>query len=136
MENSSTSKERREFTRLDYATPLAYKICKKETLSKLLEGYTSNISAAGVLCNMREMVSPDDILWLSFDRGVLSVCAEMEKRAFIYQNGIIGKVVRVDPKGMDNYDVGVRFVTREETNLTHIHSGFYFTQQKLEKDEE
>ncbi len=136
MENPSIGKERREFTRLNYAKPLAYKVCKKETLTKLLAGYTSNVSAAGVLCNMREMVSPDDILWLSFDRGVLNFCVEMEKRAFIYQNGIIGKVVRVDPKGMDNYDVGVRFVTREEANLTHVHPGFYFTQQKLKKDEE
>ncbi|MFH0855485.1 MAG: PilZ domain-containing protein [Candidatus Omnitrophota bacterium] len=116
MENNST--ERREFTRLDYSTPLAYKVCKKETISKLLEGYTSNVSSAGLLCNVKEGVSPEDIVWLSFDRGVLSVCAELEKRVFIYQNGIIGKVVRVESKGLDNFDVGVRFITREEQGIT------------------
>ena len=136
MEDLFNEAERREFTRLDYAKPLAYKVCKKETLHKLLQGYTSNISAAGLLCNMREMVNPDDILWLSFDRGVLGICEELEKRAFIYQNGIIGKVVRVESKGIDNYDVGVKFVTREESNSSHIHSNFYFIRQDLEKNEE
>jgi len=117
MENN-VSAERREFLRLDYATPLAYKVCKKETITKLLEGYTSNVSPAGLLCNVKETVSPEDILWLSFDRGVLSICAELEKRIFIYQNGIIGKVVRVESKGYANFDVGVKFITREEQDLT------------------
>jgi len=117
MENIPETQERRECARLDYATPLAYKVCKKETLSKLLTGYTSNISTAGLLCNVRETVSPEDVLWLSFDRGMLSVCAELEKNVFIYQNGIIGKVVRVESKGYDNYDVGIKFLTREERNF-------------------
>jgi len=114
MENTP---ERREFIRLDYSTPLAYKICKKETISKLLEGYTSNISSAGLLCNVKETVNTEDIIWLSFDRGVLSICAELEKRVFIYQNGIIAKVVRVEEKGDANFDVGVKFITRQEQDL-------------------
>ena len=113
-----TNNERREFTRLDYAKPIAYKVCKKETISKLLEGYTSNISSSGLLCNVKEGVSCEDILWLSFDRGVLSVCEELEKRVFIYQNGIIGKVVRVESKGLDNFDVGIKFITRQEQDIT------------------
>jgi hypothetical protein len=111
LENKS---ERREFSRIDYAAPLAYKVCNKNTISKLLEGYTSNISQAGILCNIREAVNPDDILWLSFDRGTLDICSELEKRALIYQNGIIGKVIRIEPKGLDNFDVGIKFLTREE----------------------
>jgi len=117
MDNASNLIERREFARLDYATPLAYKICKKETIVKLLAGYISNLSSAGLLCNVREAVCLEDIIWLSFDRGVLSICEELEKRVFIYQNGIIGKVVRVEPKGNDNFDVGVKFITRQEQNL-------------------
>jgi len=107
---------RRAFSRVDYAAPLAYKVCNKETISKLLQGYTSNISEAGILCNIRESVNPDDILWLSFDRSTLDICAELEKRALIYQNGVIGKVVRIEPKGLDNFDVGIRFLTREEAS--------------------
>jgi hypothetical protein len=109
-------KERREFTRINYAKPLACKICKKETISKLFQGYTSNISPAGLLCNLREVVSPNDIIWLSFDRGTLSICEQLEKRAMIYQNGVVGKVVRVEPKGHNNYDVGIQFITRQEKN--------------------
>jgi len=115
---NNLSSDRREFVRLDYARPLAYKVCKKETITKLLEGYTSNISPSGLLCNVKETVMPEDILWLAFDRGVLSICAELEKKAFIYQNGIIGKVVRVESKGFNNFDVGIKFITREEQDLT------------------
>jgi hypothetical protein len=129
MLDTASGVERREFNRLDYATPLACKVCKKETITRLLEGYTSNISSAGLLCNVRELVNPDDILWLSFDRGMLIICEELEKRVLIYQNGIIGKVVRVEPKGYDNYDVGIKFLTREEQNLTHIYPKFYFDNQ-------
>lgn len=111
MENFS---DRREYGRVNFATPLAYKVCRKETITKLLEGYTSNISEAGMLCNIRELVNTEDILWLSFDRSVLEICKDLEKKALIYQNGVIGKVVRIDPKGLDNFDVGIKFLTREE----------------------
>lgn len=117
MQNVTSFAERREFVRINCAGPLAYKVCKKETITKLLEGYTYNISENGLLCNVAQNVKLEDILWLSFDRGVLSICEEMEKRVFIYQNGVIGKVVRVESKGCDNYDVGIKFITRQEQTL-------------------
>ena len=120
MEESLNNSERREFFRLDYAVPLDYKVCKKETISRLLEGYTSNISQAGLLCNIKDVVNTDDILWLSFDRGTLNICEELDKRALIYQNGVVGKVVRVDLKGNNNYDVGIKFLTREEQDMLRI----------------
>ncbi len=49
-------KERRKFVRLDYLSPLAYKVCKKSTISKILKGYTSNISQSGLLCNIKDKV--------------------------------------------------------------------------------
>ena len=116
MPNSDNISERREFIRLDYAAPLAFKVCSKETISRLLQGYTSNVSEAGMLCNIKHPVNPEDILWLSFDRGILTICEELEKRVLIYQNGIIGKVVRVEAKGFDNFDVGIKFLTRGERN--------------------
>ncbi|MCX5700213.1 MAG: PilZ domain-containing protein [Candidatus Omnitrophica bacterium] len=135
MTTITSDNEKRAFTRLNYASPLACKICKKETISRLLQGYTSNISAAGLLCNIRELVNPDDILWLCFDRGVLSICEELEKRVLIYQNGIIGKVIRVEPKGYNNFDVGIRFVTREEHNETRIIPEVNLIKQALKTDE-
>lgn len=118
--------ERRQFVRLDYITPINYKICKKETISKLLQGYTSDISETGLLCNIKTKVNKDDILWLSFDRGILSICENMEKRILIYQNGIIAKVIRIEHKHNDTYDIGVYFVTREEKNPAYIYPKIHF----------
>lgn len=118
--------ERRQFLRLDYVTPLAYKICKEETIHKLLQGYTSNISEAGLLCNIKEKVNKDDILWLSFDRDTLAICKDLEGRSFIYQNGVIGKVARVEEREDKTYDAGIRFITREEENLTNIYPKIKF----------
>jgi hypothetical protein len=121
MLNPGNISERREFVRLDYAAPLAFKVCNKETISRLLEGYTSNVSEAGMLCNIKEPVNPEDILWLSFDRGVLNICEELEKKVLIYQNGIIGKVVRIEARGFDNFDVGIKFLTRGERDWKNVY---------------
>lgn len=126
MKNKYAGPERRSFVRLDYSVPFACKVCKKETLSKLMEGYTSDVSQSGVLCNIKDKVKKGDILWLSFDRSTLSICTEIDKRSLIYQNGIIGKVVRIDNRKDKSYDVGVQFVTREEKNTTNIYPKMHF----------
>jgi hypothetical protein len=118
--------EHRKFIRLDYVTPLAYKVCKKKTIVKLLKGYTSDVSEAGLLCNIKYKPKKGDILWLSFDRATLLICEDLEKRSFIYQSGIIGKVVRISPKSDGSYDAGIQFLTREENNLTHIYPKIHF----------
>lgn len=132
MKISYKGKERRDFIRLDYSSPLAFKVCKKKTVSKLLEGYTSDISQSGVLCNVREKVKKGDLVWLSFDKSTLNICEEIEKRALIYQSGVIGRVARVKPKNSNSFDVGVRFITREEENLTHIFPKVHFMKQEAQ----
>lgn len=122
--------ERRQFVRLGYTVPLAYKVCKKETISKLLEGYTANISSSGLFCNIKEHVHKDDILWLSFDKDTLNFCRDLDKRSFVYQNGVIGKVVRTEHKGDGTYNIGIQFITREEKNLTHIYPKIYFIEKQ------
>jgi len=129
-EDSYKGQERRRFIRLNYVTLLAYKVCKEETIHKLLEGYTSDISPSGLLCTIKEKVKLDDTLWLSFDRDTLTICQELEKRSLIYQNGIIGKVVRMEDKADGTYEAGIQFITREEKDLTHIYPKIYFTQDK------
>jgi len=125
--------ERREFHRIMHTVPLAYKVCKKTTVSKLLKGYTANVSQSGLLCRIKERVKKNDILWLAFERGILSFCENLEKRALIYQNGILGKVVRAKHKNNNNYEVGIKFVTREEKNLTHIYPKFHFAKLETKK---
>ncbi len=118
MNDSMGGKERREFARVEYVTPLAYKICKRETIDKLLEGYTADVSQSGIFCRIKDDVQVDDILWLSFDKDTLDFCHDMEKRCFMYQGGVIGCVVRMegqDENGM--HKVGLRFITREEGHV-------------------
>ncbi|MDP2938238.1 MAG: PilZ domain-containing protein [Candidatus Omnitrophota bacterium] len=124
--------DRRKFMRLDYRAPLAYKVCSEETINKLLQGYTADISQSGLLCNIKDRVNQDDILWLSFDRSQLNIFEEIERRSLIYQNGIIGKVVRIEQRNDDTYNVGVQFITREEKNLTNIYPRFHFVEKQLE----
>lgn len=140
MKNTYKGVERRKFVRLDYVSPLNYKVCKKKTLFKLLQGYTSDVSSAGLLCNIKDRVKKNDILWLSFDRSTLFICEELDKKSLIYQNGVIGKVVRIEPKKDKTFDIGIQFITREEKNLTHIYPQIYFLKDQkdlpLEDDEE
>lgn len=136
MQDNYSGLEKRQFPRINFVTPLDYKVCKKETISKLLEGYTSNISQVGLLCNIKDKVEEGDILWLSFDRTTLNFCTEIEKRAFVYQNGIIGKVVRITPKDIGTYDLGIQFVTREEKNFSNIYPKIHFLMEDVAKENE
>ena len=133
MNDTYSGPERRQFERLDYVTPLDCKICNKKTVSKLLSGYTANISQAGLSCNIKEKVKKEDVLWLSFDRDTLDICAQMEKRALVYQNGIVGKVVRVLSENDGIWHVGVQFITREEKNSTHIYPKVWFLEKQYKK---
>ena len=118
--------EKREFARLDHACPLSFKICKKETVDELFKGYTVNVSQSGILCQLKEKVKQDDILWLVFDRSTLHFCQEIERLTFIYQNGIIGKVVRIEESQDNSFNVGVQFITREEKNISQIYPDVHF----------
>jgi len=114
MDSEFKGDERRQFLRLPYKTPLPYKVCKKETISKMLQGYTQNISLAGLMCNIKEKVPLKSTVWLGLDIGTLNICEDLEKRCIIQQKGILGKVVWADKKKNGSYDVGLRFLTREE----------------------
>ena len=133
MPENFQEQERRKFLRLDYITPLAFKICKPETIAKILQGYTVNVSQAGLLCHINAAVNPEDIIWVSFDRATLIICQEIEKNCFIYQGGIVGKVVRVENREDGTYTAGIKFIIREEQNLDHIYPELYLLSRQLDK---
>jgi len=126
MENQFQGQDRREHERFDCMTPLAYKICNQETLSKLFQGYTVNVSESGLLCSIHDNVKLEDVMWLSFNKSVLELCASMDKHSFFYQNGIIGKVVRISDKEDGTHEVGIHFITREEQNFVNTHANTRF----------
>lgn len=136
MENNYSGSERRDSERLEFSTPLGYKICKRETVDKLLKGYSVDISCSGLLCSIKEKVNKDDLLWLSFSRDTLDFCKELEKRVFIYQNGIIGNVTRVDLDAQGAYNVGIKFIVREEKELGNIYSEVHFLKRDFENKNE
>jgi len=109
--------ERRDFIRLSYKTPLMYKVCKRKTFSKLMQGYTHNISRSGLRCTLSDKVPMNSVVWLQLDIGALSMCEEIERGCAILQHGILGKVVWVKKKKDKSCDVGVRFITREEKKI-------------------
>ncbi|MFC1593760.1 PilZ domain-containing protein [Candidatus Omnitrophota bacterium] len=119
----NSEKERREFIRLSYNRPIMYKVCKTSTISKLMKGYTHNISSAGLKCNLQERVPKNCILWLQLDHGALTLCEEIEKRSVIIQHGVLGKVVW-EKKEDNGYDIGICFLTREEKRLPNIFEQF------------
>jgi len=92
----------------------------------------------GLRCKIKDGIKKNDILWLSFDRATLNICGELEKKAFIYQNGVIGKVVWIKPTAKKSYEVGIRFITRQEKNLSNIYPKIHFLEQgyKLVDEEE
>jgi len=111
--NLNTS-ERRAVVRLTCQTPLMFKICKEETISKIMQGYTQNISADGLRCTIAQKVPIGCVLWLKLDKDALALCEEIERKAVILQQGILGKVVWVDKQKNERYDIGLQFLTREE----------------------
>ncbi|MFA4888677.1 MAG: PilZ domain-containing protein [Candidatus Omnitrophota bacterium] len=138
-QNTYSGLERRQFVRLDYIAPLNFKVCKKKTLSKLMEGYTADVSQAGLSCDIKLDVNVGDVLWVSFDRATLNICEDIERRVLIYQNGIIGKVARVSHKAANTYNVGLQFLVREEKNLSNIYPKIHFmdlTEQSAETADE
>ncbi len=100
-----------------------YKVCKKSTISKMMKGYTHNISSAGLMCNLQDRVPKDSILWLQLDPGALNLCEEIERRSVIIQRGVLGKVVW-EKKEDNGYDIGVCFLTREEKKAHGIFDNF------------
>ena len=103
--------------RVTCRTPLAFKVCKEEIISKLMEGYTKDVSRDGLRCTIREEVPLGCTLWLKLDRDALAMCEELERRAVILQQGILGRVVWADKSDGSDYDVGLQFITRREKSM-------------------
>ena len=117
--NPSIFQERREFFRLDYKSPLEFRSYSPKALEKTIpatKAVSENVSQSGVLFQI-ENTPPNvsSILWMNLDIRTLKICKEIEQRALIFNNGILGRVVRVeeDPKNLNVYNVGVCFLTQD-----------------------
>jgi hypothetical protein len=112
-------KERREFFRVPVGTALKY----KAYADGQTHGTVRNISQSGVLFQTEDdPPKVSSLLWLSLDIRTLKICQEIEARALVFNNGILGKVVRVeeDLDGEQIYDVGVCFLRKDQRNSSEV----------------
>ena len=122
--------ERREFFRLNFKSPVEYKDLHTSTA---VEATTRNISQNGVLFQTEE--NPpilSSLVWMNLDMRTLKICQEIEAKALIFNNGVLGKVVRVE-EGTENnnaYDVGVCFLRKEQRDSAEIREAIGHLKQK------
>jgi hypothetical protein len=112
-----SAQDRREYFRLDFRHPVKFKMIDGSEAGPVRLGTTSNVSETGVLFSSSVLPKIASILWMDMDLRTLKICKEIEKRAVVYQKGLLGRVVRLeeDPAS-DSYNVGVCFVTQDTSN--------------------
>lgn len=126
MTNSYDGKEKREFFRYSYNKPIAYLTLNetgdKNITSKILTAVSKNLSAAGILfiANVNKLPGISTILAMDLDYKTATVCQEIEERALILKDKLIGKVVRIDDNEDGTCKVGVAFVTKSDDMTKEI----------------
>ena len=117
-----SERDRREFFRLNYSQPLQFRTCGHDSTATT-EAASRNISPTGILLRTENRPPAiSSLLWLDLDIRTLKICQEIEGKALIFNNGLIGKVVRVeeDPEGENSFDVGVCFVRKDESKSRDV----------------
>jgi len=119
--------ERREFFRLNFSTPLKFKSYSPASGNGTAagegsdqKGVSENISAAGILFHTNTNPPQlSSILWMHLDIRTLKICQEIENRALILKDGLLGRVVRVEENN-NTFDVGVCFITKDQKNSREV----------------
>ena len=125
---ASTFQNRREFFRIKFNEPVKYRSYQSDSKGRVAEtsskaAGTENISQSGILFQTKtQPPAVSSIVWMNLDIRTLKICHEIENRALIFNNGLLGRVVRVeedDTKG-SSYDVGVCFLTQDEKSSKEV----------------
>ena len=114
--------EKREFFRLNYKAAVQFKPVNPAGGGSA-HGNTLNISQNGILFQTEEMPpNLSSIVWMNLDLRTVKICQEIEAKALILNNGILGKVVRVEEDAdKDNaYDVGVCFLRKDQKDSPEV----------------
>jgi len=113
--------DRRKFFRINFSELLEFKALSEKGASP---GITKNISQSGILFETYRKNPPElsSLLWLNLDFRVLNICQEIEKHALVVNNGVLGRVVRIEesPKNDQLYDVSLCFLTRDQNNSRDV----------------
>ena len=121
----NTAQERREFFRINFATPLKFKSYSRLVTDspKEAKGTSQNISQSGILFQMENNPPQlSSVVWMALDIRTLKICQEIENRALIFNNGVLGRVVRVE-EDLENrhvYDVGICFIKKSQKDEREV----------------
>ena len=119
MANSESTQERRDFFRLKFDRPVQFKAYPSRDGAQIAQkAATKDISSAGILFQTNNRPPElSSILWLNLDYRMLNICQEIDRRALILNDGIVGRVVRVEenPEDSSAYDIGVCFLTKDQS---------------------
>lgn len=110
--------DRREYFRMDYRRPVKFRMIEDgEGDGAVRLGTTSNVSQTGILFSSSVLPKIASIVWMDMDLRTLKICKEIERRAVVYQKGLLGRVVRLEEDPLNNtYNIGVCFVTQDTSN--------------------
>lgn len=110
--------DQREFLRVDYETPLNFKVLRNDKLITRSEVISRNISANGLLFRTSSDTSIpalSSIVWIELDPKMMNVCTEIENDLIIHNNGVYGRVVRIaEGEPGKSYDIGVCFLRKKD----------------------
>lgn len=114
MSHPSPYEERREFFRIDFRHPVKFRQFR-EPHDGLRLGTVENISPSGILFKSRILPPLSTLLWMDLDFRTLKICSEIETRALKAEQGLLGKVVRVEEDDEERgvFNIGVCFLTKE-----------------------
>lgn len=119
MSNECRGKDKREFFRYNYEEPVHYKVVNadkdKSSVSKLIDAVSKNLSASGILFTTSSIPEISSVLVLDLDYRTTRICQEIENRALILNDKLVGKVVRIEDNEDGRYNIGVAFVKKTDS---------------------
>ena len=119
MHEHHPGKEKREFLRYKHEKPVYFKnmglTSKGGKGAKLLHAVSKNLSATGLLFTTELVPEMSSVVVIELDYRTSQICREIESKAMIIDNKLVGKVVRIEDAGEGLYDIGVAFIRKTES---------------------
>ena len=120
--------EKREFLRVDYETPLNFKVLRGDKFTSKSDVAARNVSACGLLFRTStesSIPALSSIVWIGLDQKMMNICAEIEEDLVMHNNGIFGRVVRIaEGEPGKSYDIGVCFLRKKDMSEQDIQALF------------
>ncbi len=124
MQEHYSGKEKREFFRYKHEKPVYFKNMgvpsKGGKTAKSLQAISKNLSASGLLFTTELVPDLSSIVVIELDYRTSRICREIETKALILDNKLIGKVVRIEDAGEGFYDIGIAFIKKSEPIPTEL----------------